>query len=157
MSFEMFVARRYLRAKRRERFVSLVTGLSVVGVATGVAALVIAMAINNGVEQDLRRYLLGATAHVQLLEKGRQGIADWREFIKEFDGVDHVVAAAPALYGEVMIVSPVRSGFAYLKGIDPDVELDVAGMLALSRRMSSPASFLGKTWPRTWAWGWVAS
>jgi lipoprotein-releasing system permease protein len=130
MSFEMFVARRYLRAKRRERFVSLVTGLSVVGVATGVAALVIAMAINNGVEQDLRRYLLGATAHVQLLEKGRQGIADWREFIKEFDGVDHVVAAAPALYGEVMIVSPVRSGFAYLKGIDPDVELDVAGMLA---------------------------
>jgi lipoprotein-releasing system permease protein len=130
MSFEMFVARRYLRAKRRERFISLVAGLSVVGVATGVAALVIAMAINNGVEQDLSRYLLGATAHVQLLEKGRQGIGDWREFIKEFDDVDHVVAAAPALYGEVMIVGSFRSGFANLKGIDPKAELDVAGMLA---------------------------
>ena len=130
MSFEMFVARRYLRAKRRERFISLVTALSVVGVATGVAALVIAMAINNGVEQDLRRYLLGATAHVQLLEKSRQGIANWREFIKQFDDVGNVAASAPALYGEVMIVSPLRSGFANLKGIEPDRELDVAGMLA---------------------------
>lgn len=130
MSFEMFVARRYLRAKRRERFISLVTALSVVGVATGVAALVIAMAINNGVEQDLRRYLLGATAHVQLLEKSRQGITNWREFIKEFDGIDDVAASAPALYGEVMIVGLLRSGFANLKGIEPDRELDVAGMLA---------------------------
>lgn len=130
MSFEMFVARRYLRAKRRERFISLVTALSVVGVATGVAALVIAMAINNGVEQDLRRYLLGATAHVQILEKSRQGITNWREFIKEFDGISNVAASAPALYGEVMIVGLLRSGFANLKGIEPDRELDVAGMLA---------------------------
>ena len=130
MSIEMFVAGRYLRAKRRERFISLVTALSVVGVATGVAALVIAMAINNGVEQDLRRYLLGATAHVQLLEKSRQGITNWREFIKEFDDITNVAATAPALYGEVMIVGLLRSGFANLKGIEPDRELDVAGMLA---------------------------
>ena len=120
MSIEMFVAGRYLRAKRRERFISLVTALSVVGVATGVAALVIAMAINNGVEQDLRRYLLGATAHVQLLEKSRQGITNWREFIKEFDDITNVAATAPALYGEVMIVGLLRSGFANLKGIEPD-------------------------------------
>ncbi|HUG82421.1 MAG TPA: FtsX-like permease family protein [Bryobacterales bacterium] len=129
MSFETFVARRYLRAKRKERFISLVTLLSVVGVATGVAALVIALAINNGVEQDLQRYLLGATAHVQLLEKQRNRIEKWPEFIAEFDNVDGVAAAAPALYGEVMITTPVRSGFAYLKGIDLERELDVVGML----------------------------
>ncbi len=129
MSFETFVARRYLRAKRKERFISLVTLLSVVGVATGVAALVIALAINNGVEQDLQRYLLGATAHVQLLEKQSNRIENWPQFIAEFDNVDGVAAAAPALYGEVMITTSLRSGFAYLKGIDLERELDVVGML----------------------------
>jgi lipoprotein-releasing system permease protein len=153
MSFETFVARRYLRAKSKERFVSIVTALSVVGVATGVAALVVAMAINNGVEQDLQRYLLGATAHVQLLEKHSNGIQNWREFIAEFDDVENVVAAAPALYGEVMVTSPVRSGFAFLKGIDLERELDVSGMLSdlregsvddLERADDLPGIILGK-------------
>ncbi|MDA1314048.1 MAG: ABC transporter permease [Acidobacteria bacterium] len=153
MSFETFVALRYLRAKSRERFVSLVTVLSAVGVATGVAALVIALAINNGVEQDLQRYLLGATAHVRLLEKSNSGIENWREFIAEFDDVEGVAAAAPALWGEVMVSTPVRSGFAYLKGIDIERELDVVGMLNdlkegsvsdLDRADDYPGIILGK-------------
>ena len=153
MSFETFVARRYLRAKRKERFISLVTLLSVVGVATGVAALVIALAINNGVEQDLQRYLLGATAHVQLLEKQRNRIERWPRFIAEFDNVDGVAAAAPALYGEVMVTTSLRSGFAYLKGIDLERELDVVGMLndlkegsvsELERPDDYPGIILGK-------------
>ena len=153
MSFETFVARRYLRAKRKERFISLVTLLSVVGVATGVAALVIALAINNGVEQDLQRYLLGATAHVQLLEKQRNRIEKWPQFIAEFDNVDGVAAAAPALYGEVMVTTSLRSGFAYLKGIDLERELDVVGMLndlkegsvsELERPDDYPGIILGK-------------
>lgn len=153
MSFETFVARRYLRAKRKERFISLVTLLSVVGVATGVAALVIALAINNGVEQDLQRYLLGATAHVQLLEKQRNRIEKWPRFIAEFDNVDGVAAAAPALYGEVMVTTSLRSGFAYLKGIDLERELDVVGMLnglkegsvsELERPDDYPGIILGK-------------
>ena len=130
-SFELFVAGRYLRAKRKEKFISIVTLLSVAGVAMGVTALVVAMAINNGVQQDLQRYLMGATAHVNLIEKERGfGIEDWRSFIDGFDGVEHVVSAAPALYGEVMLASPLRSQGAVLKGIDPTTELDVTGMLA---------------------------
>ena len=153
MSFELFVARRYLRAKRKERFISLVTILSVLGVATGVAALVIAMAINNGVEQDLQQYLLGATGHIRLLETQRNRIENWPEFIEQFEDVENVAAVAPALYGEVMISSPVRSGFAYLKGIDPERELDVVGMLndleegsvsELDRADDFPGIILGK-------------
>ncbi len=130
MSFERFVAGRYLRAKRREKFISIVTLLSVAGVAMGVTALIIAMAINNGVQADLQRYLMGATAHVNLLEKERGfGIEDWRNFMGRFEDVEHVVSTAPALYGEVMVSSPLRSQGAVLKGIDLAAELDVSEML----------------------------
>ncbi len=98
MSFELYVAGRYLRAKRKEKFISLVTILSVLGVMMGVMALIIGMAINNGVQQDLQQHLLGATSHVNLIEKERGfGIADWPVFFEQFRGVDHVVAMAPAL------------------------------------------------------------
>ena len=130
MSFERFVAGRYLRAKRKEKFISIVTLLSVAGVAMGVTALIIAMAINNGVQEDLQRYLMGATAHVNLLEKERGfGIEDWRDFMGRFQEVEHVVSTAPALYGEVMVSSPLRSQGAVLKGIDLAAELDVSEML----------------------------
>lgn len=136
MTFELFVAGRYLRAKRKEKFISLVTILSVCGVAVGAAALVVAMAINNGVQLSLQRYLSGAMSHVSLLQKERGfGIENWRTFLEQFEGVDHVAAVAPALYGEVML-SSARSRGAILKGIDPDRETDVAGLLSNLREGS---------------------
>ena len=130
MSFELFVAARYLRAKRKTRFISIVTTISVVGVATGVAALIIAMAINNGVQQDLQRHLLAATAHVNLMEKEPGfGIENWQRLVADFKQVDHVEAVAPALYGEVMITTPVRGSGCIIKGIDPAAELEVAELL----------------------------
>ncbi|MEZ5394484.1 MAG: ABC transporter permease [Bryobacterales bacterium] len=130
MSFELFVASRYLRAKRKTRFISIVTVISVIGVATGVAALVIAMAINNGVQQDLQRHLLAATAHVNLMEKEPGfGIENWRSLVNEFKQVPHVEAVAPALYGEVMITTPIRSRGCIVKGIDPASEIQVAELL----------------------------
>ena len=99
MAFEIFVARRYLRAKRKHRFISAVTVISVVGVATGVMALIVAMAINNGVQQEMRNQLLGATSHVYLLEKERGfGIENWQSYIERFRKIEHVKAMAPALY-----------------------------------------------------------
>ena len=130
MSFELFVAARYLRAKRKTRFISIVTVISVLGVATGVAALVIAMAINNGVQQDLQRHLLAASAHVNLMEKEPGfGIENWRPLVEDLERVEHVEAAAPALYGEVMISTPIRGRGCILKGIDPAGEIQVAELL----------------------------
>ena len=154
MAFELFVAGRYLRAKRRQRFISVVTSIAVLGVATGVMALVIAMAINNGVEQDLQRHLLGATAHVNLLEKERGfGIEDWRAFMERFRDVEHVEAMAPALYGEMMISGPIRARGCFLKGIDPEAEPAVGDLLTkitegsledLVRPGTQPGIILGK-------------
>ena len=130
MGVELFIARRYLRAKRKQAVISVITGISIVGVAAGVMALILALAINNGFRQELQNHLLGATSHVNLLEVERlRGIEDWRSFLAKFRGTPHVVAVAPALYGPVMIGGPVQAKGAVLKGIDPQAELRVADLL----------------------------
>jgi lipoprotein-releasing system permease protein len=127
---ELFIARRYLRAKRKQAVISVITGISIVGVAAGVMALVVALAINNGFRQELQNHLLGATSHVNLLEVERvHGIEGWRDFLGKFRSVPHVLAVAPALYGQVMVAGPVQAKGAVLKGIDPAAELQVADLL----------------------------
>ncbi|HTC77282.1 MAG TPA: hypothetical protein VK657_01640, partial [Terriglobales bacterium] len=77
MKFELFVASRYLRAKRRQAVIGVITAISVIGVAAGVASLIIALAINNGFRQDLQQRLLGSTAHVDLMRVQADGIRNW--------------------------------------------------------------------------------
>lgn len=128
--FELYVALRYLRAKRRERFFSIVTVLSVTGVAAGVAALIVAMAINNGVHADLRDHLIGASSHINLVERTPEfGITDYAHLQATLSGLDHVVAVAPALYGETMISTPVRAKGGFLKGVLPEAEIEVSQLL----------------------------
>jgi lipoprotein-releasing system permease protein len=130
MAFEIFVARRYLRAKRKHRFISAVTLISVVGVATGVMALIVAMAINNGVQKEMQDQLLGATSDVYLLEKERGfGIEDWQSYIERFRNLEHVKAMAPALYAQVLISGAINGKGAVLKGIDPEAEVKVSDLL----------------------------
>ena len=84
MTFELFIAARYLRAKRRQAVIGVITAISVVGVMAGVASLIIALAINNGFRQDLQDRLLGSTAHVNLLRVQADGIRNWRELLRCF-------------------------------------------------------------------------
>src|SRR5690349_22791129 len=99
MKFEFLVAVRYLKAKRKQAVISLITIISIVGVAAGVAALIIALAIETGFRADLQRKLLGAQSHVSLLTRDRSsGIADYLELNKQVEQVPGVVAASPALY-----------------------------------------------------------
>ncbi len=129
MRFEFFVAARYLRARRRQAVVGLITAISVVGVAAGVAALIIALAITNGMRRDLQQRLVGATAHVQLMRTAGDGIRDWRPLMAHLARVPHVVAAAPGLYGQVLISRGARSGGALIKGIVPADERRVSDLL----------------------------
>ena len=118
--FELFVALRYLRAKRKQAVISVITVISVLGVAAGVMALVIALAINNGFRSTLQRNLLGATAHVSILEKQPgYGIENWRELVARLGKMPGVVSVAPSLYGQVMMMGPMQSAGAILKGIEP--------------------------------------
>ncbi len=131
MPFELYVALRYLRAKRRDRFFSIVTVLSVAGVAAGVAALVIAMAINNGVQAGIRDHLIGASSHINLVERNPEyGIYGYGALIERLAGLDHVEAVAPTLYGEMMISTPIRAKGCFLKGVDPAAEVRVSQLLS---------------------------
>jgi lipoprotein-releasing system permease protein len=128
--FEFFVARRYLKAKRKQAVISVITAISIIGVAAGVMALVIALAINNGFRKTLQRSLLGATADVSILEKEPgYGIESWHELAAKVRKLPHVSAAAPTLYGSVFLSSPLQSGGAVLKGIQAESELQTSNLL----------------------------
>ena len=129
MRFELFLAIRYLRAKRRQAVAGIVTIISVAGVAAGVAALVIALAISTGMRKDLQARLLGSSAHVELLRVKGDGIKDWRPLVDRLSHLPHVVAAAPGLYGQVLVSSGPHGGFALIKGIIPSEERNVTDLL----------------------------
>jgi len=129
MRFELFIATRYLRAKRRQAFIGVITGISILGVAAGVASLIVALAINNGFRQDLQSRLLGSTAHISLLRVESDGIRDWRPLLDKLSKQPHVVAAAPAIYEQVLISRGPRARGAVLKGMLPQYERKVSDLL----------------------------
>ncbi len=129
MRFELFIATRYLRAKRRQAFIGVITGISIAGVAAGVASLIVALAINNGFRQDLQARLLGSTSHISLLRVESDGIRNWRPLLDKLSKEPHVVAAAPAIYEQVLISRGPRARGAVLKGMLPQDERRVSDLL----------------------------
>ncbi len=128
--FEFFVAGRYLRARRKEKVISVITVISVIGVAAGVMALVISMGVTNGFKNTLEKNLLAATAAVNVtLKEPGDGISDWPELIRRFKAVPHVIAVAPVLYDQVLLSGPQRGSYATLKGIDIKSELGTSPTL----------------------------
>jgi lipoprotein-releasing system permease protein len=129
MRFELFVAARYLRAKRRQAVVGVITVISIAGVAAGVASLIIALAITNGMRRDLQDRLLGSMAHVQLMRISSDGIRDWRGLTARLQQLPHIKAAAPGLYEQVLISHGARSGGALIEGVIPSQENRVSDLL----------------------------
>ena len=129
-SFEYFIAGRYLRARRKEKVISVITVISVIGVAAGVAALIISLAVNNGFQNTLQRNMLAATAHINILDKNPGAdIDDWGTLIKTFQKIPHVVAVAPVLYDQVFLTGPHGAKLMTLKGIDTQAELAASDTL----------------------------
>ncbi len=129
MRFELFVALRYLKAKRRQAVISLITLISVIGVSAGVAALIIALAVNNGFREELEQRLLGATANVNLIRPANDGIKNYDQLSDRLSHLPHVRSAAPVLYEEVLISSGSRAQGAIFKGIDPVRQVKVGDLL----------------------------
>jgi lipoprotein-releasing system permease protein len=147
--FELFIAARYLRAKRRQAVVGVITAISVIGVAAGVASLIVALAITNGMRRDMQEKLVGSTSHVMLMRIANDGIRDWRPLLERLRALPHVTAAAPGLYGQVLISRGARSGGALVEGIIPADQRTVSDILqtvtsgsavALEPKSSEPAS-----------------
>jgi len=128
MSYELFIARRYLRSKRKVKFISVITLFSVGGVFVGVAALIIVLAVMSGFESEVRTRIVGTTAHVNVLAFHDEGMKDYEDIFPAIEEVEHVVAAAPFIYYKAAIRSQYRSDGLLVRGIDPDLELRVTDL-----------------------------
>jgi lipoprotein-releasing system permease protein len=135
--FEWIVAFRYLRAKRKQTVISVITVISILGVAAGVMALIIALAINDGFQSTLQSTLLSATAHISVLERNpTYGIENWRQFIPKVKSIPHVVSATPGLYGQVAIKGALLGAGAVLKGVPVDNQSAIPDLLKRMNRGS---------------------
>jgi lipoprotein-releasing system permease protein len=125
MKFELFVALRYLRAKRKQTMVSVISGISVLGIAAGVMALVIALALSTGFKEDIQNKILGATPAINLLRIDSSPL-DYKTLLHSLGNVPHVTGSAPAILKPVFIASSKSNQGATLKGVDPHFEQQVS-------------------------------
>jgi lipoprotein-releasing system permease protein len=118
MRFELMVALRYLRAKRKQTVISVITVISILGIAAGTAALIIALGITDGFQSTLQSTLLSATAHVSIMERTPEfGISNWEALMPKLRALPHVIAATPGLYGNIALKGPISGTGAILKGV----------------------------------------
>jgi lipoprotein-releasing system permease protein len=125
MKFELFVALRYLRAKRKQTMVSVISGISALGIAAGVMALVIALALSTGFKEDIQSKILGATPAINLLRFDSSPL-DPEALLRTIGNVPQVTGSAPAIFKPVFIASSKSNQGAMLKGIDPNREIQVS-------------------------------
>lgn len=141
--FELYVATRYLLARRRQAFIALISLVSTAGVAVGVMALVVALALMTGMQQDIRDKLIGAQAHVYVYQVIGDGFPDYREEAARLTEVPGVLGAAPSLLGRAVATSSGIEKFLSLKGVDPELERQVTALDEAMRHGSLAA--LSKT------------
>lgn len=130
MSFELFVALRYLFARRRQTFISVISVTSILGVALGVASLIVVLGVMNGFTTDLRDKILGANAHGIVMSADRTGLTDAPHLIDRIRQVEGVRGATPFIYSEVMLSTPHGVKGLVLRGIDPRTAPSVLGILS---------------------------
>ena len=123
MPFELHIALRYLLARRRQAFISVISLISTLGVMVGVTALIIALALMTGLQGELRSRILGASAHVYVSKPG--GLGDYHALIARLTRVPGVVGAAPVILGKALVRNERGEQFVSLKGIDPALEPSV--------------------------------
>jgi len=125
MKFELFVAKRYLIAKRKQAFISVISLVSIIGITIGVMALLIALALMTGFHKDIQSKILSATSHIIISDIGGEGIKDWESIkskIKEIDKKGEIVSITPVVYGIGLVSSNWRAVPAGIRGLDLKLE-----------------------------------
>jgi lipoprotein-releasing system permease protein len=125
MPFELRIALRYLTARRKQAFISVISGISMLGVAVGVMALLIALGLMTGLQGEIRSRILGATAHLSVFRSQGDAFEDYSQVMAAMRKMPHVEGVAPALYSKALLTSPSSSAVATLKGIVPEDEATV--------------------------------
>jgi lipoprotein-releasing system permease protein len=137
MTWELRVALRYLTARRKQAFISLISGVAVLGVAVGVMAVLIALGLMTGLQSEIRARILGATAHVTVFRTGGGTFDDVESAVEKVRRVPGVAGAAPAVYGKALLTSSTGAAAVTLKGIVPAEERTVTDVVAKVREGSA--------------------
>lgn len=122
MNYEFFIAKRYLTAKRKQAFISVITLISVLGITIGVMALIIAIALITGFQGDVRDKILGSTSHIMVSGLGEEGLKDYHQLSSRIQEIEGIVTVSPVVYNTVLLRGPYKASGAMLKGIDIDLE-----------------------------------
>ncbi|MFB0565856.1 MAG: lipoprotein-releasing ABC transporter permease subunit [Candidatus Aminicenantaceae bacterium] len=122
MNYEFFIAKRYLTAKRKQAFISVITFISALGIAIGVMALIIALALITGFQEDIQDKILGASSHIMVSDLSGEGLEDYPQLVSRMQSLKGVKSFSPVVYKTVLVSGPVRSSGAVLKGIDFSLE-----------------------------------
>ena len=128
MSYELFISLRHLRARHRQKFISLITWISIGGVGLGVMALIVVIAVMSGFGKDLRDKILGTNSHVVVTNFTGGGIQDYGRVVKEVLSVEGVEAAAPFIIGQVMLTHRNKVAGVVVRGVDPKLVLGVSDL-----------------------------
>ncbi|MBI5327074.1 MAG: lipoprotein-releasing ABC transporter permease subunit [Deltaproteobacteria bacterium] len=124
MAYEFFIALRYLKAKRKQTFISIITFISILGSMVGVTALIVVLSVMTGFEDDLREKILGVNAHLVILELGR-GMKDYKGVVEKVRKVEGVVGASPFIYNQAMLSTESGVVGVVIRGLDVDSVGDV--------------------------------
>jgi len=130
LPYEILVGLRYLRAKRRQRTISLNTFISITGITLGVAALIGTLGIMTGFKEDLQSKILGTTAHVIVQERGTNDMKNYADLVHQIEAVPDVIAAAPFIFKQVLVTSKTAVQGIILRGIQPSQETQVTDLQA---------------------------
>ncbi len=129
MSYEYFVAKRYLTAKRKQAFISVITFISILGITIGVMALVIAIGLITGFQGDVQDKILGSTSHILIRDYSEGGLEDYAQLISQVNGVEGVISASPVVLDGVYVIGALKSQGAMLRGLDFEIEKETTPWL----------------------------
>jgi lipoprotein-releasing system permease protein len=122
MKYELFIARRYLTARRKQAFISVITFISILGIVIGVMALIIALALITGFQGDVQAKILGATSHIMVSDISGEGLQDYPQLMARIKDRKGIVSVAPVVYETVLIQGPYKASGAILQGMDFELE-----------------------------------
>jgi len=152
LPYQLFIAFRYLKSKKKHKGVSVTTAISIGGVAVGVMALLVVLSVMSGFHQDLQKKILGANAHI-IIRDYKGAITDTAEITEKLASNKEVLAYAPFVIGQVMVSFNNRAHGVYIRGIEPETEAKTTEILShiksgdfrrLSEDMEIPGIIIGK-------------
>lgn len=139
MNYELLIAKRYLTAKRKQAFISVITLISILGIIIGVMALIIAIALITGFQGDVQDKILGSTSHIMVSDLSGEGLEDYPQFISKIKKIKGIISVTPVVHDTVLLKGPYKASGAMLKGIDFDLEKKYSHWLQKLEKGQIPA------------------